>query len=112
MDISRWANTQIRREVACPKCMAEPMAPCRTPNGRITLEPHGVRSIAYIEKIGRTEWDRRHSVRLVTYACSCTLCGWQGRRTEDTLNQIVVCPKCHKPNVFPNNQLVTKTTGE
>jgi hypothetical protein len=66
MDISRWANTQIRREVACPKCMAAPMAPCRTPNGRITMTPHGERGRVYLEKIGRAEWDRRHSVRSIS----------------------------------------------
>lgn len=44
----------------------------------------------------------------VRYACSCTLCGWQGRRTLETLNQLRGCPKCHKSNVFPNNPRMRK----
>ncbi len=44
----------------------------------------------------------------VRYACSCTICGWQGKRTLETLNQLKPCPNCHRQNVFPNNSAVTR----
>jgi hypothetical protein len=60
--ISRWANIQVVREMACPKCEAAPERPCRQPNGKRTSVPHMERSGAYAQKIGREEWRRRHAV--------------------------------------------------
>lgn len=45
--------------------------------------------------------------RLVTktdYRCSCTLCGWRGRRTLKAMDR--VCPKCKAKKVFPDNPSV------
>jgi hypothetical protein len=58
---SPWANTQATREVACPKCGAGSGTDCVTPSGRAAREPHWQRTKAYLDVIGREEWDRRHT---------------------------------------------------
>ena len=40
------------------------------------------------------------------YACSCTVCGWQGTRTSKGMSK--PCPKCKAKKVFPNNPNVSK----
>lgn len=61
-EISRWSFTQATREVGCSKCGAKPGEHCKMPSGRDTREPHGERTKAYVDKIGKVEFDRRHSV--------------------------------------------------
>lgn len=41
-----------------------------------------------------------------TYKCSCTGCGWQGRRTLTALAQHLACPKCDEFRVYPDNSCV------
>jgi len=61
--ISAWANTQTIREVGCPKCGAKKGHDCVMPSGRRYFCPHWQRGKAYRDKIGRKEFNRRHSIR-------------------------------------------------
>ncbi len=58
--ISRWASTQTIREVDCSRCGQPAGKDCRQPKGRIAPYPHPEREKAYIDKIGKEEWERRH----------------------------------------------------
>jgi hypothetical protein len=60
-EISKWSNTQAVREVDCPRCAAKAGSYCKTPAGRPAQSTHGERSGAYLVKIGREEWEKRHT---------------------------------------------------
>lgn len=40
------------------------------------------------------------------FACSCTICGWQGSRLLKSMKK--PCPRCKAEKVFPNNPRVSK----
>ena len=61
--ISRWAFTQARQEIACPRCGAATGEYCKRPSGSQASEPHVERMKAYHDRIGREEYKRRHSVQ-------------------------------------------------
>ena len=65
MEISRWSFTQTVREVDCPYCKASKGEACVFPSGRKTMRPHGKRSTAYINSIGREEFKKRHSCKII-----------------------------------------------
>jgi hypothetical protein len=67
-EISKWSNTQAVREVECPRCFAKPGTYCKTPAGRPAQSTHGERSGAYLVKIGREEWDKRHTGSMASSA--------------------------------------------
>ncbi|PWT76384.1 MAG: hypothetical protein C5B59_06575 [Bacteroidetes bacterium] len=63
-EISRWAFTQMVREVDCPRCNEPAGQACRTPRGRLALTPHTERGVVYMTKIGRAEFESRHSFKM------------------------------------------------
>ena len=66
MQVSKWAFTQATAEVSCDKCKAAPGEPCKTPKGRKALEPHTHRSLAYMNSIGKEEFTKRHSIKVLS----------------------------------------------
>lgn len=61
--ISKSSTTQARKEVDCPKCGQKKGKPCRMPKGRKPTSNHWQRGKAYLDLIGREEFDKRHSVQ-------------------------------------------------
>jgi hypothetical protein len=60
-ELTGWANSDAIIEVACPRCKADKGFLCVTPRGRKAAQNHTERGLAYINKIGRAEFDKRHS---------------------------------------------------
>jgi hypothetical protein len=60
--LTGWASTDARITVGCPKCNASKGFYCVTPVGRKAAQNHMERGAAYLQFIGREEFDRRHSV--------------------------------------------------
>ena len=97
-DISRWAYAQTTRETKCPKCGAEPGEYCHSLKGRKAERPHGGRTKAYIEAIGKEEYTRRHSCETsfaneVINNLSDEEGEWGG--VYDHVYKEVVCTKCN-----------------
>lgn len=67
-EISKWGSTQAVREVTCPRCNQPAGSYCKTPAGRPADSTHGERSGAYLDKIGREEWDKRHTGSMASSA--------------------------------------------
>jgi phage FluMu protein Com len=60
-ELTGWATSDARIEVACPRCKSDKGFYCETPKGRKAAQNHTERGSAYINKIGRIEFDKRHS---------------------------------------------------
>ena len=54
--------TNAVRDVACPRCFAQPGEKCRQPAGRKINVPHGERVVAYKRSITDEEFQKRHSI--------------------------------------------------
>jgi len=59
-ELTGWATSDAKIEVACPKCKSDKGFYCETPKGRKAVQIHTERGKAYINKIGRIEFDKRH----------------------------------------------------
>lgn len=62
-ELTGWATSDARIEVACPKCNADKGFYCVTPKGRKAAQNHMERGRAYIGKIGMQEFNRRHRAK-------------------------------------------------
>lgn len=60
-ELTGWATSDAIIEVACPKCKSDKGFYCETPKGRKAAQNHTERGSAYINKIGRIEFDKRYS---------------------------------------------------
>lgn len=58
--IARSAHEQVIREIDCPRCGAKKKVNCHTPSNKSKIGPHAERCGLYVEKIGISEFEKRH----------------------------------------------------
>lgn len=64
--VTGWAYTDAREHVDCPKCGEKAGKQCRSPKGKIAVQPHSERITAYRQKIGDDEYHKRHTLKPIS----------------------------------------------